>query len=94
MGKFDFGWVLLFLVILVYSVNVVSEGVIKVNSKFAGLETNMRALKAHDEMRHLHILTGIDLPIGGTGRPDSVGFVFPFTPYIKLCIFLCLFVCV
>lgn len=76
MRKFDFGWVLLFLVIVVWSVNVVCEGVIKVNYKFAGLERNLRALKAHDEMRHLHILAGIDLPIGGTGRPDSVGLYF------------------
>ncbi|WMV26315.1 hypothetical protein MTR67_019700 [Solanum verrucosum] len=76
MGKFDFGWASLLLVILVWSVNVVSEGVIKVNSKFTGLERNLRALKAHDEMRHLHILAGIDLPIGGTGHPNSVGLYF------------------
>ncbi|KAH0674623.1 hypothetical protein KY284_025710 [Solanum tuberosum] len=76
MGKFDFGWASLLLVILVWSVNVASEGVIKVNSKFAGLERNLHALKAHDEMRHLHILAGIDLPIGGTGRPNSVGLYF------------------
>ncbi|TMW91081.1 hypothetical protein EJD97_014814 [Solanum chilense] len=76
MGKFDFGWVSLLLVILVWSVYVGGEGVIKVHSKFAGLERNLRALKAHDEMRHLHILAGIDLPIGGTGRPDSVGLYF------------------
>ncbi|MCD7454442.1 hypothetical protein HAX54_024881 [Datura stramonium] len=63
-------------VILVSGTNVGGEGVIKVNYKFAGSERNLRALKAHDEMRHLRILAGIDLPIGGSGRPDSVGSAF------------------
>lgn len=94
MGKFDFGWVSLLLVILVWSVYVGGEGVIKVHSKFAGLERNLRALKAHDEMRHLHILAGIDLPIGGTGRPNSIGFVFSVLSLLLNCVFfVCLYVC-
>ena len=32
-------------------------------------------LKAHDDIRHLQILAaGVDLPLGGTGRPDAVGY--------------------
>lgn len=78
MEKFDWRYVTLFVLILVWSVNGGIEGVIKVNYKFSGSERNLRALKAHDEMRHLRILAGIDLPIGGIGRPDSVGSAFPF----------------
>ncbi|XP_059318307.1 aspartic proteinase 39-like [Lycium ferocissimum] len=78
MGKFDLCYVsLLVFILVVYSVvNVGSEGVIRVKYKFSGSERNLRALKAHDEMRHLRILAGIDLPIGGSGRPDSVGLYF------------------
>ncbi|CAN4106003.1 unnamed protein product [Withania somnifera] len=78
MEKVNLDCVLLVLVVVFvwYSVNVECEGVIKVNYKFVGSERNLQALKAHDEMRHLRILAGIDLPIGGTGRPDSVGLYF------------------
>ncbi|XP_047268697.1 aspartic proteinase 36 isoform X2 [Capsicum annuum] len=79
MAKFDLGyiWLLFVIVMLVWSsVNVKGEGVIKVNYKFYGLERNLSALKAHDEMRHLQILAGIDLPIGGDGRLDSVGLYY------------------
>ncbi|XP_019261833.1 PREDICTED: aspartic proteinase-like protein 2 isoform X2 [Nicotiana attenuata] len=76
MGKFDWRYVKLFVLVLVGSVNGGIEGVIKVNYKFSGSERNLRALKAHDEMRHLRILAGIDLPIGGIGRPDSVGLYY------------------
>ncbi|KAK2996318.1 hypothetical protein RJ639_026435 [Escallonia herrerae] len=49
-------------------------GVITVNYKFAGKERSLSALKAHDTLRHLRILAaGVDLPLGGTGRPNSVG---------------------
>ncbi|KAM3345127.1 aspartic proteinase 36 isoform X1 [Capsicum galapagoense] len=79
MAKFDLGyiWLLFVIIMLVWSsVNVKGEGVIKVNYKFYGLERNLSALKAHDEMRHLQILAGIDLPIGGDGRLDSVGLYY------------------
>ena len=56
-------------------------GVINVNYKFAGMERSLSALKAHDTLRHLRILAaGVDLPLGGTGRPDSVGFVVHLYP--------------
>ncbi|KAM7461562.1 hypothetical protein LguiA_029683 [Lonicera macranthoides] len=52
-------------------------GVINVNYKFAGMERSLSALKAHDTLRHLRILAaGVDLPLGGTGRPDSVGLYY------------------
>lgn len=53
-----------------------SSYVITVNSKFAGsgLDNSLSALKSHDSFRHLHILAaGVDLPIGGIGRADTVG---------------------
>lgn len=67
----------IFLLSLVVSCNqAISNdgyGVIKVNYKFAGSDPTLSALRAHDVDRHLAILSGVDLPLGGTGRPDSVG---------------------
>ncbi|CAA3025376.1 aspartic ase 2 isoform X1 [Olea europaea subsp. europaea] len=51
-------------------------GVIKVSYKFAGSERTLSALRAHDDVRHLNILAGVDLPLGGTGRPDAVGLYY------------------
>ncbi|KAG8375956.1 hypothetical protein BUALT_Bualt09G0013100 [Buddleja alternifolia] len=51
-------------------------GVIKVNYKFAGSDPTLSALRAHDDVRHLAILAGVDLPLGGTGRPDAVGLYY------------------
>lgn len=62
-------------------------GVIKVNYKFAGSDASLSALRAHDDVRHLAILAGVDLPLGGTGRPDASGcashssFVFWFCDF-------------
>lgn len=50
--------------------------VFTVNYKFAGMERSLSALKAHDSLRHLQMLAGVDLPIGGTGRPDAVGLYY------------------
>lgn len=50
--------------------------VFNVNYKFAGMERSLSALKAHDSLRHLQMLAGVDLPIGGTGRPDAVGLYY------------------
>lgn len=50
-----------------------AAGVIKVNYKFAGSDASLSALRAHDDIRHLSILAGVDLPLGGTGRPDAAG---------------------
>ncbi|KAL6580803.1 hypothetical protein OROMI_006726 [Orobanche minor] len=51
-------------------------GVIKVNYKFAGSAPTLSALRAHDDVRHLAIFAGVDLPLGGTGRPDTVGLYY------------------
>ncbi|XP_042059186.1 aspartic proteinase 36-like [Salvia splendens] len=53
-----------------------AAGVIKVNYKFAGSDASLSALRAHDDIRHLSILAGVDLPLGGTGRPDSAGLYY------------------
>ncbi|XP_059653294.1 aspartic proteinase 36 isoform X2 [Cornus florida] len=53
-----------------------SGGVINVNYKFAGVERSLSALTAHDSLRHLRMLAGVDLPLGGTGRPDAVGLYY------------------
>ncbi|XP_019166187.1 PREDICTED: aspartic proteinase-like protein 2 [Ipomoea nil] len=66
----------LLLLLIVQSVSGGGEGVIRVNYKFSGSERTLAALSAHDDMRHLRILAGVDLPIGGTGRPDSVGLYY------------------
>lgn len=48
-----------------------------VNSKFSGKERSLSLFKAHDNLRHLQILaSGVDLPLGGTGRPDAVGLYY------------------
>ncbi|GMP51711.1 hypothetical protein CsSME_00017840 [Camellia sinensis var. sinensis] len=51
-------------------------GVFSVSYKFAGMERSLSALKAHDNLRHLTMLAGVDLPLGGTGRPDTVGLYY------------------
>ncbi|KAK4483379.1 hypothetical protein RD792_010565 [Penstemon davidsonii] len=51
-------------------------GVFEVNYKFAGSNRSLSALKAHDDVRHLAILSGVDLPLGGTGRPEAVGLYY------------------
>uniref|UniRef100_A0A5B7BFJ8 Putative aspartic proteinase-like protein 2 n=1 Tax=Davidia involucrata TaxID=16924 RepID=A0A5B7BFJ8_DAVIN len=53
-----------------------SGGVFSVNYKFAGMERSLSVLKAHDSLRHLRMLAGVDLPLGGTGRPDAVGLYY------------------
>ncbi|KAK6914389.1 Xylanase inhibitor, C-terminal [Dillenia turbinata] len=41
-----------------------------VENKFAGKSKSLDALKIHDTRR---MLTGVDIPLGGTGRPDGAG---------------------
>lgn len=63
-------------------------GVIKVNYKFAGSDPTLSALRAHDDVRHLAILAGVDLPLGGTGRPDAVGCAVIFLFVFRFFVFL------
>lgn len=61
-----------------------TDWVLSVRNKFAGEKQSLDALKEHDSRRHLRMLAGIDLPLGGDGRPNSAGFVFLFIYYYTL----------
>ena len=50
-----------------------NDAVFSVKYKYAGQEPSLTALKAHDDRRQLRMLAGVDLPLGGSGRPDAVG---------------------
>ncbi|XP_042986672.1 aspartic proteinase 36-like isoform X1 [Carya illinoinensis] len=52
------------------------NGVLSVKYRYAGLERSLTQLKAHDSRRQLRILTGVDLPLGGSGRPAAVGLYY------------------
>ncbi|KAI7727988.1 hypothetical protein M8C21_006055 [Ambrosia artemisiifolia] len=60
--------------------NDIHGAVFNVRSKFSSNERTISALIAHDSYRHLyykHVMaTGVDVAIGGTGRPDSVGLYY------------------
>ncbi|XP_075662674.1 aspartic proteinase 36-like [Castanea sativa] len=51
-------------------------GVLNVKYKYAGQGPSITQLKAHDTRRQLGILAGVDLPLGGSGRPDAVGLYY------------------
>lgn len=54
-------------------------GVIGVKYKFAGMDPTLGALMAHDSLRHQTMMAaaaGVDIPLGGTGGPDSVGLYY------------------
>ncbi|KAL3634279.1 hypothetical protein CASFOL_021333 [Castilleja foliolosa] len=67
---------LLNLLILSRAHKIGDAGVIKVNYRFAGAEPTLSALRAHDDFRHLGVFAGVDLPLGGIGRPDAVGLYY------------------
>ncbi|GAV66159.1 Asp domain-containing protein [Cephalotus follicularis] len=53
-----------------------NNGILSVKYKYAWRERSLSALKEHDSRRQLRILAGVDLPIGGIGRPDAVGLYY------------------
>ncbi|XP_020220034.1 aspartic proteinase-like protein 2 [Cajanus cajan] len=53
-----------------------THGVFNVKCKYAGQDRSLSALKAHDYRRQLSLLAGVDLPLGGSGRPDAVGLYY------------------
>jgi hypothetical protein len=69
-GRFTLIWFLTALV----SVSC-NPGVFNVKYRYPRLQGSLTALKEHDDRRQLTILAGIDLPLGGTGRPDIPGSV-------------------
>lgn len=52
--------------------------VFEVEHKFKGIgkRSPLSALKAHDTHRHARILSAVDLPLGGNGRPSDAALVF------------------
>ncbi|XP_071723165.1 aspartic proteinase 36 [Rutidosis leptorrhynchoides] len=61
---------------MVAAATTINTGVFSVKYKYAGRERTLAALKEHDSRRQLRILASVDLPIGGTGRPDAVGLYY------------------
>jgi hypothetical protein len=68
--------VLLLTMMISFTIVSANNGVFSVKYKYAGLQRSLSDLKAHDDQRQLRILAGVDLPLGGIGRPDILGFVF------------------
>ncbi|TKY64950.1 Aspartic proteinase protein 2 [Spatholobus suberectus] len=66
----------LLLPLSLWSVVGANHGVFNVKCKYAGQDHSLSALKAHDYRRQLSLLAGVDLPLGGTGRPDAVGLYY------------------
>ncbi|KAH1238638.1 Aspartic proteinase-like protein 2 [Glycine max] len=67
-------WLLLSLSPSPPSVVNASHGVFNVKCKYQ--DRSLSALKAHDYRRQLSLLAGVDLPLGGSGRPDAVGLYY------------------
>ncbi|KAB2039544.1 hypothetical protein ES319_D02G017100v1 [Gossypium barbadense] len=65
-----------FLVVSSSITRVLSWGVIHVKYKFAGSQRSIVDLKVHDSVRQVRILAGVDLPLGGSGRPDGLGLYY------------------
>ncbi|KAF7837084.1 aspartic proteinase-like protein 2 [Senna tora] len=74
--SFAFSLLLSFFFSLLISSASVNHGVFSVKNKFAGQERTLSVLKAHDDRRQLRFLAGVDLPLGGSGRPDGVGLYY------------------
>ncbi|KAK9932786.1 hypothetical protein M0R45_020008 [Rubus argutus] len=53
-----------------------NNAVLSVKYKYAGRDRTLSALKAHDTKRTLRFLAGVDIPLGGSGRPDAVGLYY------------------
>lgn len=79
----------------VTTTSALNDAVLSVKYKYAGREPSLSALKAHDDRRQLRILAGVDLPLGGSGRPDAVGYLFLCCSFCcSINFFLCFRICV
>lgn len=58
--------------------SALDHAVLSVKYKYAGQQRSLAVLKAHDSHRQLRFLSGVDLPLGGSGRPNTVGSLFYF----------------
>ncbi|KAI9115070.1 hypothetical protein K1719_014083 [Acacia pycnantha] len=65
-----------FFFFLLISSGSTNHGVFSVKNKYAGQVRTLAVLKAHDSRRQLNFLAGVDLPLGGSGRPDGVGLYY------------------
>lgn len=68
--------VLLLTMMISFTIVSANNGVFSVKYKYAGLQRSLSDLKAHDDQRQLRILAGVDLPLGGIGRPDILGLYY------------------
>ncbi|KAL1322456.1 hypothetical protein HN51_067451 [Arachis hypogaea] len=50
--------------------------VFPVERKFKGPVTSLSAIKNHDSLRHGRLLSAVDINLGGTGLPNSVGLYY------------------
>lgn len=66
-------------IVLIFCTSTVSSSAIfSLKFRYAGTNRSLNSLKLHDTNR-LQMLSNLDLPLGGTGRPDSSGSVlYPF----------------
>ncbi|KAJ4832092.1 hypothetical protein Tsubulata_049431 [Turnera subulata] len=67
--------ILLLLLLALTSVSA-NPAVFSVKYKYAGRQHSLSDLKAHDDQRQLRILAGVDLPLGGSSRPDGLGLYY------------------
>ncbi|KAF9669467.1 hypothetical protein SADUNF_Sadunf14G0110600 [Salix dunnii] len=68
--------ILLLMMIISFTIVSANNGAFSVKYKYAGLQRSLSDLKAHDDQRQLRILAGVDLPLGGIGRPDILGLYY------------------
>ncbi|CAO2820528.1 unnamed protein product [Amaranthus hypochondriacus] len=63
-------------ILFICSISTVSSsGVFSLKFRYAGTNRSLNSLKLHDSIR-LQMLSNVDLPLGGTGRPDSSGLYY------------------
>uniref|UniRef100_A0A6N2M9L9 Peptidase A1 domain-containing protein n=1 Tax=Salix viminalis TaxID=40686 RepID=A0A6N2M9L9_SALVM len=68
--------ILLLIMMISFTIVSANNGAFSVKYKYAGLQRSLCDLKAHDDQRQLRILAGVDLPLGGIGRPDILGLYY------------------
>ncbi|KAJ6329318.1 hypothetical protein OIU77_010905 [Salix suchowensis] len=68
--------ILLLIIMISFTIVSANNGAFSVKYKYAGLQRSLSDLKAHDDQRQLRILAGVDLPLGGIGRPDILGLYY------------------
>ncbi|XP_074287122.1 aspartic proteinase 36 [Silene latifolia] len=63
-------------ILLIYTTNTVnSSAIFSLKFRYAGTNRSLDYVKLHDTNR-LQMLSNVDLPLGGTGRPDSSGLYY------------------